>query len=330
MKKTNWATLSIAAACLIMTVATVYTLLHVNSKQSMGGSLGLAPNAMTESISNLSRRSFAEALVSSFNQEQYKVLAVKQEAYQKHMLSAKYAAKCPKGWLLNILVDSTTSQLYSDFVSPPDMQAHIIVVPYGGWEVPIERVNYEFIVQNFVNIPNLLSSEVISERNYSTSAMKVSQQTMLLLLDGQPVSRCNVNVACVRSLKKKETYIVMLSAPEDKFTRALSVYTRFLTTLRPSDNISNAPTISNGAGNGSVMVEPHGSPEYHPHKIAPPGAPGGRPVPKGEVDKASGVVHQAKGQGPLPGRPNAVGPKTVTDPSNSSVQTVNIYNNPKK
>ncbi|MGM9998053.1 MAG: hypothetical protein ACI38Q_01430 [Candidatus Bruticola sp.] len=333
MKKANWATFSIATACLIMTAGTVYTLLHMNDNKPINGHVGSAPNALTESISNLNRRSFAEALVAVLDQDQYKTLLAKQDDYKKHMLSAKYAAKCPKGWLLNILVDSATSQLYSDFVSPPDMKAHIIVVPYGGFDIPIERVNYEFILQNFASIPDLLSSEVINERNYTTSTMQVSQQTLLILRDSKPVSRCNVNVACVRSLKKKETYIVMLSAPEDKFTQALSVYTRFLTTLRPSDNIANAPTQpptgEYGRKKGHVMIEPQGTPEYHPHKVAPPGAPGGKPVPKGVADPASGVVHETKGGAAL-GRPNASSKAQLTDPNKKAKQTVNIYNNPKK
>ncbi len=323
MKKTNWGALSIAVACLIMITVTAYTLTHIPSKQMKfyeGSSQ--VPGSITAAFPNLTKRTLAESLVTDINETYLKKLSAQQKNYLKYMLSARYTAKRPKDWLLDVLVDSNSGQLYFDFVSPANLQAHIIVSPYGGWDIPIERVASEFALQNLINVPDFISSEPMSERFYNTASMRVFQQTSEIIRNSDP-SSYTINIACVRTQKQQETYIVILSAPTDKFTQALSIYTRFLTTMRPTEGLkptrkSDAPTI-----------ETKGTPSYHPHQVAAPGAPGGPPVKPGEVDKQSGKVHATK-------RPSGIGNKRhdnlsiPTYDSDKGSQTVKIKNTPVK
>ena len=285
MKKINWGTLSVAAACLAMIVVTVYTLMHIPEKQVKfnGGSQQTSGNS-TAAFPSLTKRAFAKTLVTNIDEEYLKKLIVKQKNYQKYMLSARSTVKHPKDWLLDVLVDTDSGQLYFDFVSPADLQAHITISPYGGWDIPIERVASEFAWQNLINIPDFISANTVSERFYNTASMRVFQQTSEIIRSSEP-SSYTVNVACVRTLKQQETYIVMLAAPTDKFTRALSIYTRLLTTMRPTEGIKAA------SQNTVPSVEPQGRPDYHPHQEAAPGAPGGPLVKPGEVDKNSGKIH---------------------------------------
>lgn len=324
MKKLNWDALSVAAACLIMIAVTIYTLIHVPSQQiTLNGNSQQTSGAVSAAFPNLTKRSFAESLVKKIDKAYEKQLSSKQANFQKYMLSARYMAKHPKDWLLDVLVDPNSGQLYFDFSSPEALQAHIIVSPYGGWEIPIERLASEFALQNLANIPSFISSEPVSERFYNTASMRVFQQTSEVIRSADP-SEYTISIACVRTQKQQETYIVMLSAPTDNFTQALSIYTRFLTTMRPTEGLKSANP------SGMPTVEPQGTPNYHPHQAAAPGTPGGPPVKPGEVDENSGKVHTAK-------HPSGIGdnkrsgnlPRPTYTPNRSS-QTVKIKNTPTK
>lgn len=324
MKKTNWGALCIVAACIIMIAVTIYTLVHMPSKQvKFNGSSQQASGNIATAFPNLTKRTFAETLVNNIDEEYLKKLAAKQNSYKKYMLSARYTVKHPKDWLLDVLVDTNSGQLYFDFVSPSTLQAHITIFPYGGWDIPIERVASEFAWQNLINIPNFISSDTVSERFYNTASMRVFQQTSEIIRSSEP-SNYTVNVACVRTLKQQETYIVMLAAPTDKFTQALSIYTRLLTTMRPTEGLK--------ASNQDVIhsVEPQGIPDYHPHEKAAPGTPGGPPVKPGEVDKNSGKVHTTKRPARL-GNEKQSGnlPRPIYN-SNKGSQTIKIKNTPEE
>lgn len=325
MKKLNWGALIIVAACLIMIAVTIYTLINVpNQHHNFNG----ANNSGSAAFPDLTKRTFAQSLVTKIDKAYSDKLYAKQDDYQKYLLSARYTARHPKDWLLDVLVDPSSGQMYFDFSSPAALQAHIIISPYGGWEIPIERLASEFALQNLADIAGFISSEPVSERFYNTASMRVFQQTSEIIRSVEP-SEYTVNIACVRTQKQQETYIVMLSAPTDKFTQALSVYTRFLTTMRPTAGLK----VANPNGTGMPAIEPKGTPSYHPHQVAAPGTPGGHPVKPGEVDKNSGKVHTAKHPGRARStqssgtKPNLPSPAYTPNKGN---QTINIKNTPTK
>lgn len=322
MKKLNWGALSVVAACLIMIAVTIYTLINVPSQRP---SLNESNSPGSATLSDLTKRTFAQSLVTKIDKAYIDKLYAKQDNYQKYLLSARYTARHPKNWLLDVLVNPSSKQIYFDFSSPAALQAHIIVLPYGGWEIPIERLASEFALQNLAGIPGFISSEPVSERFYNTASMRVFQQTSEIIRGVEP-SEYTINIACVRTQKQQETYIVMLSAPTNKFTQALSVYTRFLTTMRPTAGLK----VANPNGTGMPAIEPKGTPSYHPHQVAAPGTPGGHPVKPGEVDKNSGKVHTTKhsGRANTPQRSDAK-PNPTYNYSKGN-QTINIKNTPTK
>ncbi|MBQ7502747.1 hypothetical protein IJT93_08585 [bacterium] len=159
--------------------------------------------------------------------------AIEQKQKTEVLKTLPYACRVPKGWLRNTV--SSKGLQYTEFISPPELNAKITVYPFtGGAQKEPEMIVSALSGSLFHNVPQLITADIVSEKVINTADAQIFSRRFNAILEMEPTEWIAVLSCAV--LKDKNTYAVVLSVPQSQSGKALSAYEEMLNSFKAAEN----------------------------------------------------------------------------------------------